>query len=151
MNQSCFRMSGRYLVRSSRLILCAVALCVLPDCGHGADTVPARCVELTVSLRVHGLENGQVRVWIPVPQSSPFQSTTRVVPHASLPLKLTMEPRYGNEMLFGEGTVTDSGDLDFEILWKVTRRETRTQDSVRRKALPIAATRNAATCVRGAS
>ena len=139
MNQEFFfRTAGRYLVQSLRLTLCVVALCILQDCGCGADTESTRCVELRASLRIQGLANRQVRIWVPVPQSSSFQTATQMVRHASLPLKITTEQHYGNQMLFGEGTIIDPEGLDFEFLWTVCRRQAGSDVSARGGVLPDA-------------
>ena len=111
-----------------RFVLCAVVGCFPQLCVRATDTVLERHVELTATVSVQSHTNGSVKVWIPVPQSSSFQSTEQVIRHQDLPLQLTAERRYGNEMLYGEESSAESGRLDFEITWKVSRRQVRGND-----------------------
>jgi len=111
-----------------RLVLCLAGFGLLYNCGRAAGEELVRRVELTAALSIQSPAEGTIKVWLPVPQSSPFQSVTQVVRHEDLPLKLTRDRRYSNEMLYGEGNVAEQGRLDFEIVWDVTRREVRGDD-----------------------
>lgn len=90
------------------------------------DEASLRSIELTSHVRVRGSASAeQVRLWIPVPQSSPSQSVSQMVRHQSFPLQRRTERRYGNSMLYGQGAIPAAGTLDFEIAWNVKRQETR--------------------------
>ena len=67
--------------------------------------------------------NSKVRVWLPVPQSSDFQSVK--IKSKKLPTKgaFKFDKEYGNKILFVE-KITNSGDqLNFKIVYDVTRKE----------------------------
>ena len=139
MNQCDTRTADRSFVATWQLILC---LGVFTGIQYGADaddTRAVRHIELTATLRILPAESGQLAVWIPVPQSSSFQSSIQVIRHAGLPLQRTCETGYGNEMLYGSGALNGQGAVEFDILWKVTRREIRLADSEPQEALTDAA------------
>ena len=103
-------------------------------CG-AADPKSVRHVKLTLELSIRSSLNGQMSIWIPIPQSSQFQSTRQLVHNTGLPLRLTREPRYGNQMLYGKKAASPHGPVEFGIHWNVTRREVRIQDFLPRETL----------------
>jgi hypothetical protein len=121
-------MFGRCYIQWWRLTLCLGISCVLHDGGRAADREAVCHIELTAKVSVRSQAGARVRVWIPVPQSSAFQSVGQMTTREGLPLKLTRGRRYGNEMLYGEGSSRSLGRLDFELAWSIARREVRLGD-----------------------
>ncbi|MGH9496653.1 MAG: transglutaminase-like domain-containing protein, partial [Candidatus Sulfotelmatobacter sp.] len=65
----------------------------------------------------------KVRVWIPAAHGDPFQDVTIISSSGDLPLKSTRESKFGNEMYFASTRSAAKAELQFEIVYDVTRRE----------------------------
>jgi transglutaminase-like putative cysteine protease len=65
----------------------------------------------------------QVRVWLPLAESDPYQEVRVVSSKGDLNLKRTHESRFGNEMYYAESGKWKGGDLHFEVVYDVTRHE----------------------------
>lgn len=65
----------------------------------------------------------RVRVWLPVPPSNDYQKVTEL--SRSLPARAQMAPemKYGNQVLYFETTSSASGEVPFQIVWDVERKE----------------------------
>jgi len=129
------RTADQPLMGTWQLMLCFAACIGLQDHGGAGDMKSVRHVELTAVLSIRSTSNGCMSVWIPVPQSSPLQLTTQLLCNGSLPLKLTQERRYGNQMLYANTAASDHEPVEFEIHWNVTRREVRKRESKPGEAL----------------
>jgi len=64
----------------------------------------------------------RVRLWFPLAHSDEFQDVKVLSASGDAPLKKTRESRFGNEIYYAE-TKSKSGDLHFEIVYDVVRRE----------------------------
>jgi transglutaminase-like putative cysteine protease len=64
----------------------------------------------------------KVRIWIPVAQSDTYQEVKIISAQGDLPLKRTIEPKYGDQIYYAE---TDSAqpELHFDVEYDVTRHE----------------------------
>lgn len=67
----------------------------------------------------------RVRVWLPVPQSSDHQTVTAVQQHLPATGKTSMEPVYGNKILYFEFAGPESHRIAFNTSYLVHRREVR--------------------------
>jgi transglutaminase-like putative cysteine protease len=120
-------MSCRYIVLP--VLLLAWLNCgpvVNADDGQAARSQrpAARSFWLNYGASLEGLPDGaRVRVWLPVPQSNDHQKIRTV--SRDLPGKPTvsMEPRYGNKILYFESAATSSGSITFNTSYVVRRQE----------------------------
>jgi len=79
---------------------------------------------------VSGIRPGaSVRIWMPVPTSSADQQIV-ALPH-QLPVEPSfhVEPKYSNRILYLESIVPASGELSFDVPYRVQRREVQALDS----------------------
>ncbi|HTS38168.1 MAG TPA: transglutaminase-like domain-containing protein [Candidatus Solibacter sp.] len=65
----------------------------------------------------------KLHIWIPQAQSDPFQDVTVVSATGDLPLKITHESKYGDEMYFATVKSTTKSELHFEVVYDVVRHE----------------------------
>ena len=65
----------------------------------------------------------RVRVWFPAAHSDEYQDVRIISAKGDLPLKKNRESRFGNEIYYAEASKSKSGDLHFEVVYDVTRRE----------------------------
>ncbi len=65
----------------------------------------------------------KVRVWIPAAHSDDFQQVKILSATGDLPLKKAHESKYGNEVFYAEASKSKQGELHFEIVYDVVRRE----------------------------
>ncbi|HZQ19174.1 MAG TPA: transglutaminase-like domain-containing protein [Terriglobales bacterium] len=65
----------------------------------------------------------RVRIWFPAAHSGQYQEVRVLSAKGDLPLKKTRESRFGNEIYFAETSKAKSGDLHFEVVYDVVRRE----------------------------
>ncbi len=103
--------------------------------SRNAAAPKSRVFRFHYGATLHQLPAGaRVRVWLPVPQTDEYQSV-RVLP-SNLPAEsqISIEPKYGNKILYFETTTASSGgassgepsrDLKFSTAYLVNRREVR--------------------------
>lgn len=85
-----------------------------------------RHFEFTYSFSVRNVERGQpVRVWIPLAQSDDWQQVRVISKEGDLPLKETVEPEYGNRMLYAEAAAAEKPEYHFTVKYDVLRHEHR--------------------------
>jgi Transglutaminase-like superfamily len=65
----------------------------------------------------------KLRVWIPAAHSDPFQDVKIISATGDLPLKMTHESKYGNQMYYAEASRSKPPEVHFEIVYDVVRRE----------------------------
>ena len=65
----------------------------------------------------------RVRVWFPAAHSDEYQDVRIISAKGDLPLKKTRESRFGNEIYYADVSKSKSGDLHFEVVYEVMRRE----------------------------
>ncbi|MCH2202426.1 MAG: transglutaminase-like domain-containing protein [Fuerstiella sp.] len=125
LNQCYFPETGPHSFRRWMLWF-VVVICLVHDCVRGIDTDSVRNIQLKAELKIRPAQSGhQIKIWIPVPQSSSIQTVTQEVRHESLPLRRSTEKRFGNSMLYGRGPISTADGLNFEIVWHITRQESR--------------------------
>jgi transglutaminase-like putative cysteine protease len=64
-----------------------------------------------------------VRVWFPAAHSDEYQDVRIVSAKGDLPLKRNRELRFGNGIYYAESSKSKSGNLYFEVVYDVVRRE----------------------------
>lgn len=105
----------------------SVGLAFCTVVAAAGESAPQRTFEFTYAGKVVELPPGKAaRIWLPVPSSSAAQKIE--VLEVKLPGKETFshDAEYGNEILYVEGTANSEGIIPFEVRYKVTRREVRT-------------------------
>ena len=120
----------------ARPVVFLFSLCLLLLSGCGGETPsPAKAETNHPAVRrfrfdygatLKGLpENAKVRVWIPVPPSDEHQKVIEV--GRNLPAKgiTSIEPKYGNHILYFETQAPKSGEIAFNVAWHVERKEVR--------------------------
>src|SRR5438552_2884281 len=65
----------------------------------------------------------RARIWFPAAHSDDHQDIKVVSATGDLPLKKTRESRFGNEIYYAESAKAKGGDLHFEVVYDVVRRE----------------------------
>jgi transglutaminase-like putative cysteine protease len=68
---------------------------------------------------------GKVRVWLPVPQSDEYQRIQILSYRIPGKSELNRESKFGNQILYFETTVPESGEIAFSTSYHVQRREVR--------------------------
>jgi transglutaminase-like putative cysteine protease len=86
---------------------------------------PARTFRFTYNFTVKDVPSGakRVRVWVPVPQTDQHQTIRVLSIKAPLKTRMTRESGYGNRMIYAEIQNPVSGNAEFTLQYKVTRRE----------------------------
>jgi hypothetical protein len=90
------------------------------------DAQKSRSFLFSYSATVTGLEPGtKARIWLPYPSASDDQDVS--VDSKELPGKeqIGKETKYGNQILYVEGTAGKDGTIPLKVVYKVTRREVR--------------------------
>ena len=134
------------MLKCSLMPMCLISLCLAAGCsdppgevrGDGLEEIRVTVAEALVAgpddrtrsfqfnyrFGVSGIKPGAtVRIWMPVPTSSSDQQV------ASLPYQLPtepsfhIEPKYGNRILYLESMAPESGELSFDVPYRVQRRE----------------------------
>jgi transglutaminase-like putative cysteine protease len=88
------------------------------------EPAKTRSFLFSYSATITGLEPGtKARIWLPYPPSNQDQDVS--VESKDLPgkEKIGKETKYGNEILYVEGTANKDGDIPLTIVYRVTRRE----------------------------
>ncbi len=97
------------------------AISTLSVCGF---TQESRHFTLHYEFTVKNLPTGKkVRLWIPAAHSDAYQEVKVISAKADLPLKLTHESKYGNEIYFAETQSATSPELHVDIEYDVVRHE----------------------------
>lgn len=115
------------------LVLVSMSAAQTPAAGEdvktAGDKARFRAFQMDYGAVLNDLDEGtEVRVWLPVPQSNEHQTVKAL--ETSLPAEGTtsVEPKYGNKILYFETTAPASGNLTFETSYLVKRSEVRTRD-----------------------
>ena len=103
-------------------------------CGGGsvgaAQVKAAAAVERTFILQ-YGAELGalpagaELRVWLPVPQTTSHQEITEIRRELPVPAEVTRDVKYGNKILFFQMAVPVNGKVAFSTQYRVRRQEVR--------------------------
>src|SRR5262249_10123660 len=113
------------------LALLAVALALSVGLARPAPAEPKKRTFLfTYSATVTGLESGQkTRVWLPL--ASPGDDQDVTIESQGLPAKgqVGRDKPYGNAVLYFEAKADKDGAVPLEVVYRVTRREVRGEDS----------------------
>ena len=119
----------------------AIAGTVAADESNTAGTKPQRAARGRSFLFQYGAVvrdlpvGARIRIWVPVPQKSVYQSVTRIGQDLPFPAKLTREPKYGNQMLYMEGRLSKTTPLTISISYDVQRAEVLGLASTKRQEL----------------
>ena len=110
--------------------LCVIAVFLMTAAGWAAEGTPGSERKRTFTLRygaeVTGLTPGaQLRVWIPVPQTTAHQQITELGRQLPVPGEVGKDRKYGNKMLFFSLPVPTSGKVAFSTQYRVRRQEIR--------------------------
>ncbi len=83
-----------------------------------------RSFHFTYAGKVKGLAPGQeASVWLPVARSGPEQVVSIVTQSLPVEGKTYTEKQYGNTSLFFKAKANDMGEIPFEVVYKVQRKE----------------------------
>lgn len=83
-----------------------------------------RSFQFRYEATVTGLAPGQVaRIWLPLAQDGPQQDVTVIETHARGDARSTVEPRYGNRLLYVEAPADDRGEIPISVDYAITRLE----------------------------
>jgi transglutaminase-like putative cysteine protease len=103
------------------LFLNALLFLALVSC---ASAQSARHFTFHYAFTVKDISAGErARIWFPAAHSDDYQEIRVISANGDLPLKKTRESRFGNEIYFTESSKSKGGDLHFEVIYDVTRRE----------------------------
>ena len=69
--------------------------------------------------------DAKVRVWMPVPPSNRHQTVSELERNFPAKATISKETKYGNSVLYLEPQVSETGDLNFQISYRVERKEVR--------------------------
>lgn len=73
---------------------------------------------------VRDVDQGKrLHVWIPLAHTSEFQTVRVTSQTGDLPLKITRDKKFGNEMLYAETKTADKPEYKFSVVYDVVRRE----------------------------
>src|SRR5262245_50780655 len=118
-------MHNRYSL-AGLLALTLAAINVSNASGQNAkDQAKSRNFLFTYAGKIKELKAGQAAsIWLPVAISGPEQDVS--IKSSNLPASSTRtaaEKQYGNTSLFFESKADDKGEIWFEVVYAVTRRE----------------------------
>jgi len=119
-----------FLMRCS--LLATLAVCLTcgpapaqpPDGQKDAPTPRSREFLFTYAATVTGPKPGQAaRIWLPVPPSNAEQKVS--IARSQFPAKTrqSVEPKFGNEILYLEATADAKGTIPLSITYRVNRKE----------------------------
>jgi transglutaminase-like putative cysteine protease len=102
-------------------------LCVLSSLffvlALSAQSQDSRHFTSQYAFTVRNLPAGKkVRIWIPAAQSDVYQEVKIISAKGDLPLKKTVESKYGNQIYYAE-TNSAQSELHFDVEYEVTRHE----------------------------
>jgi transglutaminase-like putative cysteine protease len=101
-------------------LLFALVLSALPPSVLAQES---RHFTFHYTFTVRNLSAGKkVRIWIPAAQSDAYQEVKIISAQGDLPLRLTSESKYGNQMYYAE-TSSAPSELHFDIEYDVIRHE----------------------------
>ena len=93
--------------------------------GAAADRPAERSFEFTYSATLDGIPKGagKVALWIPIPKSDDHQEIRDVRIESPFPVRLTVDPRYGNQTAYIEVDDPDVPSFTVDVSYGVTREE----------------------------
>ncbi len=93
--------------------------------GAAADRPAERSFELTYSAILDGIPKGagKVALWIPIPKSDDHQEIRDVRIESPYPVRLTVDPRYGNQTAYIEADHPAVPSFAVDVSYGVTRKE----------------------------
>src|SRR5437762_12518653 len=88
----------------------------------------SRTFHFTYAATVKDLAPGkEVSIWVPLPSDSPEQTVSIVSKNLPGQEQIAKEKQYGNRILHVKAKANDQGKVPLEIVFKVTRKEVRTE------------------------
>jgi hypothetical protein len=106
--------------------LAIAALCGGVSASHADEGValPSREFVLNYEAAVSGLTPGQTaRIWLPMPPSSDVQTASLIKLDAPGRSRIASESKYGNTMIYTEGTADEAGKTSVSASFRVRRLE----------------------------
>lgn len=114
-------------------LLCVTSRFALAE-AIDKDEPKFRAFRFEYGARVQDLEPGvAVRIWIPVPQTNEHQSVQELASDLPQAAKSSVEPKFGNRILYLEISAPDTGVITFRTSYRVRRMEVR---GLQQKAAP---------------
>jgi len=111
------------------LAVCGLTILLYPAeflRADSPDEVKMRSFRLSYGATLSGLPEGaDVRIWLPVPPSGEFQTVRRCGWQLPAEPRLSIEPKYGNQILYFETKGPESGQLSFTTPYQISRKEVR--------------------------
>lgn len=97
---------------------------LLPLLSALALAQPERHFTFHYAFTVKNVTQGErLRVWIPLAHSDPYQQVKVTAKTGDLALRQIGQPRYGNEVLYGETAKADKAEYQFSVDYDVVRHE----------------------------
>jgi len=87
-------------------------------------TAKVRKFQFDYAFELSGVDPGaEVKIWMPVPTSSEYQTIEQLPYDLPAEPKQTTEAKYGNDMLYLETQASEEGTLSFKVPYKIERKE----------------------------
>ena len=114
----------RFLVGFGLLSLIAFAGTSGSD-GADAASTTTRTFRFTYGATITGLRPGdKARIWLPIPRSNRDQEVSIIgKSYQADTARMTVEPKYGNRILYLEAAADANGSIPVQISYRVRRRE----------------------------
>ena len=121
-----FRCRGRAVTKGLLESVAGLSMVAVLAAVVTAAAPRERTFTLHYGAEVTGLAAGaQLRVWIPVPQTTAYQQVTELDRKLPAPGTTGKDERYGNKMVFFEMPAPGSGQVTFSLQYRVRRQEVR--------------------------
>jgi len=113
------------MTKPLRSVVGVIVLLLFVSAAAESAEQQVRHFRIRYSAAVTGVDTGAkaVRVWLPCPQSDPWQTIDHVSIDASYPHTVTKDPEYGNSILYLAGAPPADGTVNVAMTFDVTRRE----------------------------
>ncbi len=94
-----------------------------------AEAPKVRRFQLDYGATLTKLPPGKVvRVWLPIPPTNDYQQVREASRTLPAPAKEGAERKYGNRMLSFQTKAPESGEVAFQMVWDIDRKEVRNRD-----------------------
>jgi transglutaminase-like putative cysteine protease len=118
---------------AARVASLGILVALPPEFGTAAEPAApkSRTFTFTYAGAVTGLRPGEAaRVWLPLPPSNGDQDARLLGRELPAEAQTAREPAYGNDVLYFEAKADANGEVPFEVVYRVTRREVRSESAV---------------------
>jgi transglutaminase-like putative cysteine protease len=109
------------------ILLATFLLCMGREFTLSSISPAQRTLVFTYSARIKDLptDSGKLKLWLPLPVSDANQTVSDLRITSPYPYRVSSEPRFGNSLLYVEVNKPANPSLNFEVQFKVTRKEYR--------------------------